>query len=272
MGVPLISPWTAQGDLRSATITALTGTVDALYPLTNLVDGSMPDACHFTTTSGMILFDLGSAKHIAWLAIHHHNFQAALAVKLRGYTSAPTNEATAAQIEISPKVAVQAAAGDNLRNDIWFDVDSVSAVASYRYWALVLPTNASTLWIGEVTAALTQTLAPRWFVLGDVERDHFATIRLKTYGGLYLRAAKETRVVYFDGQFVVNQASEVATIKDWFRSLQGDLYPLVVIPDIEAGDAYFCMLDMNDNDQQHADSVVKTFSWRITELSKGLAW
>lgn len=272
MGLPILTPW-ADNVLRSATISLLDGSLNSEFPLASLVDGDQTEACQLTTPEGMFAFDLLSATALGLFAVLHHNIPAGTVVKLRGYSAAPTDENTAHQVEVSVTVGAIEASG--FRPNFWFNVAAVTSNA-YQYWAVVVPTgSALNLIIGECWASATQREIPNGIQLGSRLGLDVETIRHQTYGGLGLKARKDTPVEVFDARLIAtdDDGAEWAEIRDFFLELNGASSIALLIPDADDTEVHQVeLLQGSLRGSGQGAEIYGDIAFSLRECSRGLVW
>lgn len=109
-------------------------TEDAAFPVENLYDKRPGKPFKFTTTSGNIVIDLGSAQSVSAIALINHSIPAGASAYIEGHTSDEWSDP-----DVSEEIVVTAV-----------NTHKTFTAASKRYWRLVVDCSTVTAKIGEL--------------------------------------------------------------------------------------------------------------------------
>lgn len=246
------------------TPTANTGTLLSSYPASFATDGDPAVPATFSTTSGSLVFDLGSARQVDLVAVIGHNINATLTIQ--GHTA---NSWGTPSVSVVLPVVTQD--GDGQWPNRWVDLSaSLSAGArTLRYWRLLIGTNSVGPKVGEVWLATRRQLATNisW---GYRESDVAPDLVHETDAGVRFVYSQGVRLRRLEAELDATDAV-VAALRAWWLAARGRGRSFLVIPEGDAGE----VLQVRFADQ--ILSQARTFLDRrvvsvlLEELSRGVA-
>lgn len=266
---PLLQPW-SDNALVGATASVIGAAADADFPLANLVDGDQMKASKLSATTGIWLFDFGSAVHLAVFALLHHNFDAGLDVEIRGYSAAPTLLADAPDLAVP--ITIPAQTGYYRRN-VWADIDAVDDEAVYRYWGVaVTSANAHVLTVGEMFAAVAARAIPELRAQGFAIGTGIEVLEQRTYGGGSLRSQKGFPLMAF-ALTPEELEAPMADVDTIFQLSNGRAEPVLFVPAANEADVYLMIFDQDLLTRAISlGQTVYAAQIGLRELSRGLRW
>jgi len=208
----------------TAAISIETGTAATGYPASQVADYNAARPSKLNEASGAWLFDMTTAKSIAIAAIAHHNFQAALDVRLQANA---TNAWGGPSFEAA--FTIPAWRADRFPGQPWLDLAGLAGWGPYRYWRLVVVgTNPVPLAVGDVWLGSTLRRFDR-----NVQKDHqlgFDQPRIEHQTAYKrLRTPLGTTVYSFVGDLDPATPQTAQDVFDWMLDAAGR--PSLFIPD-----------------------------------------
>lgn len=219
------------GDAVTGSITT-DGTVDPLYPLTNIFDIRPWKPCKFTVNPTFILIDHTTAKRVDIASFIHCNLDGATHVK-RG--------ATTAALSMDRTVTVTTVTEDNFPGQPWVDATAdagYNGATGYRY-TLITFSNSALLSLGFIRLTSTMRQLGTFLQSGVADSQTYPGSEFKTYGSVQLGYPIGTRVrIPLSGNFLNISTANFLLLQSWFRSC-GRWNPCLVIPDPTKNDAWW---------------------------------
>lgn len=249
----------------NATITAQTGTADADYPLTNLVDTNPAKPGKLTTTTGRIMFDFGSARSIDLVALIHTNLTAGLSVKVQANATDSWGAPS-----IDQAITIPTVPADSYPLNPFLDLTGISP-RSYRYWAIfVSGTNSAAVAIGKVCLIATKRSFTRNIQWGCEEMEVRPTVEHQTTYGVSTVYPLGPRMRYVGGMVRANQtaAAELLALE---RSAKHRATPFLFVLDPAVNDALFVRWATPPFRKVNQFLETRPIQVAFEEVSRGLA-
>lgn len=258
-----------------ATVTAIGGTVDADYPLTNLADQRPTEVCRFTTAiDTRIVWDWGTATPLEGLILVMHNVPAGVSLVAAGN---PTNTWGAAAVTHAVTVLPWE---QGLPVNVAFDLrETAFQTTGYRYTSLLIPAQAedhalgTALWVAEWRTLDRPCVGEA--TLADVRR---ITVNTTSYGVTHI-VDKNVRQRRLRLSFKPTD-DDLDAIRALLRDSAGAAYawPIVVHSNttdaIEDEPVYFVTIDPRNAEELEETWVELNLGARdldVLELQRGLA-
>lgn len=204
-----------------ATVSLTSGTANALYPVTNLVNRDPAKPFKATGTSCTIRFTWSGDRVLVGIAIINHN--------LGGLTLTLTNAAG-----LNQSVPIAANGADLLCVNAPFDFSGLAAgVRTDDIWDLAISGAATPVAIGEIQM-LTALRDPRWNWGLKFEPERLIVSPGKTWGGARLKYDK--RILLRKGMALVEYQSEEAMFRLLEQQAKGSYHNWLLIPDRDVND------------------------------------
>lgn len=230
-------------DKQTGTWSQTAGTVNSVYPLTNIDDDKPWNPTVFTVNPTSLTIDFATAKRVDVVAFIHCNFDASAVIHVQMNA---TN--TWATPTVDGTLVVAGAAEDSMPANPFIDLTAVSGYSTggFRYLNIkIVSGQVSLLSFGNVrisgrkrtlTGFTSSTPRDRAFGAGDAE-SHPVMDR-PTDAGAQLGYSRGTRARFVSGSIVCND-SGFADMQTWTRSARGRFKPFVLIPDSTTNEALF---------------------------------
>jgi hypothetical protein len=251
-----------------ATVSLGSGTEDADYPLENLVNLNPALPGQFTTNTGRVVFDFGSAQRLDIAAIIHHNLTAGLTgVRIEGNA---TNVWTAPTFAAA--FTIPAYHGDGMPVNPVLDLTAEVgySASGFRYWSIVVETaNAAPVKMGEIVLVETKRDIEdiRW---GIPQKEEWPSITHVTDFGVKTIYAFGTKLRSFRATGRVSDA-EVEELRELFRRAYGTARPfLVALTEADDNDAMFVRTPKPEFESEWTAPNHHEVSLEFEELSRGL--
>jgi hypothetical protein len=239
----------------NATLSLAVGTINAAYPLANLVDGNPAKPAKTTGTSATFRFTFGAPQVLALVAFGPHNL-------MNASVTVQNNSG------LSASFAMPANTEDGFSLNPWVDLTGIAVgTRTATQWDLVVTAATAPIAIGEVMlVAVKRTMPLLW---GIVETEDFPTISVDTD---YKSALK-----YWLG---VKQRSFAASLNDGafradfyslLRDARGRYKTFLLIPDDTLNDALFVELTSDAQDVTRVAPNVSELQLTFREVQRGLA-
>ena len=219
-----------------ATISAQTGTEDTDYLLLQVGDGYVNKPGKFTTTTGAILFDFGSAQRVDIFALGPHNLQAALSVAIQANATDAWGAPT-----LSTAVTIPTPGEDGHVGTPWVDLTGISGYSAggFRYWRLnISSANSEAISIGEVWMGQTKRSMTRPYQWGSEWSDRWRFVAHESLYGAITTYDLGVRQRRFRGHVATRAAGETEMLA-FHRSLTGQVHVGLFIPDSKFIDAWW---------------------------------
>lgn len=252
---PLEDDWFE--DLGAAAITVLTE--DANYPKTKLQSIEMADTARATDPGGgvKIRFDLGSNRIPGYVALLNHNILIGSPI-LRSYNDAYTTLSGESQLITFRKYDM------DLKYMLW---------TAKRYWEIIFSncTFVSPMEWGKLIVGASITVFTKNFSPG-VDRGHESkNIYNETSFGVawvYLIQEKINHIGFkWDPHLKTPLIPELI---DFMESNHGGGYPVIIIPDRDATEFYYCRCqDLASWNEAMARGLISGLNLSFKELSRG---
>jgi hypothetical protein len=232
----LVYQLTADNLAASGTITP--STEDSIYPIENLYDSNPAKPMRFTSTTGNIVWNFGSATQVDFIAIIHHNLTPGLEVRFQGNATDSWSSPSLNQL-----LTVPADDLDNYPNNIYEDITDLSP-RTYQYWRLVVVgTNAANVALGEVWISnQIRTLDDVDIKYPVEEQNEHPIIEHKTDYKVSTIYDLGIKIRRFSAEAQSLNTTQTAAIRTWWDSTRGRVRPFIVVPDSDAPDVYGAML------------------------------
>ncbi len=249
------------------------GTVNALYPLTNIDDGKPWNPVKFTVNPTRLSIDHSSAVALAGVSFIHCNFPAGYAPVVARGSSLGTPLTTVT-------VTCPGPAEDNQPSNPFVDMTALAGVGNYRFTWIDLPATGTLLSLGLIRLTATKRQIAGFASTGVRNRDWggyetevHPLIERRTDAGTQVGYGRGTRARTVHGSVRCIDAG-YANLQSWTRATQGRLSPCLLIPDPTVNEALWVRWGAS------ADAILKrtTFGpsaydvpvdWE--ELGRGLA-
>ncbi len=267
MSVKLIYQHPADNLLPSASaVTVPSGTEDPLYPAANLFDLNPALPMKFSTQTGRIVFDFGSAVSAKFVALLHHNLDAGLEVRIQGNAANSWGAPT-----LNVAFTIGAKDGEGYRPNVWLDLSAQSST-TFRYWSIVVVgTNTNNIiigeaWLGAVLRQLVHNYA--WGAKLSDQRPRRKTFETNygvkwTYPSAGRRRRLESSIRTTD--------SSLALVRDWHRACGGPDQPMIIVPDPSVDEAWMVFWDVDwTNAQNFVNDNEIPVAW--LEAARGFWW
>jgi hypothetical protein len=219
----------------NATVTVNTGTEDATYPGSNLVDRNPAKPAQLTTTTGSWVLDFGAAQRVDLVLLPMHNLTAGLEVRVQMHASNSWGSPT-----VNALIVIPAYREDGMPIGSWVDLTAAGGYSTggFRYLRLnVVGTNAAAVKVGELLALkLKRTLNPNisWGISEPEERLVSGT---QTDGGVEIVFDQGVTLQKFRGSLDTTDAG-LAAVRSWWRDCRGPVYPSALVPDEDVNEAW----------------------------------
>lgn len=253
----------ADNIIGNATVTLPTGAADAEYPLTNVRDGDPALPFKATGTSIRIVFDFGAPVSLGLFALIHHNFDAALDVRVQGHTA----DAWGAP-DIDLALTIPSTDVDGFIDNPFLDL---AGQAAKRFWSLVnnAPNSANVIlgeiWIGSVTRELVHNY--QWNARETELRQQLAHRTAYDVEFRYDRGGRRRRLT---SKTRTSDAGFTA-IRNWARACRGSARSTLIVPDPSINSAWLARWDGEfERTHEFIESHEIPLTW--LELSRGLPW
>lgn len=246
------------------TPTADTGTLLSTYPASFATDGDPAVPATFSTTSGSLVFDLGTARQVDLVAVVGHNINATLTIQ--GHSS---NSWGAPSVSVVLPVVTQD--GDGHWPNRWVDLSATlsAGARTLRYWRLLIGTNAVGPKVGEVWLATRRQLATNisW---GIRETDAAPDLVHETDAGVRYVYSRGVRVRRLEAELDAADAV-VAALRALWLAARGRGRSFLVVPEGDTGEA----LQVRFQDPELAQARIaldrRVVGVRFEEVSRGVA-
>ena len=209
-----------------ASVGVNTGTEDPDYPAAYLADGRPGRPAKLTTTSGSWVFDFGTARALALVALGPHNLSAAT---LEGNA---TNAWGSPSFSAALTIPTETADGHSV--NAW---RLLAGTPSYQFWRLVVAGPVACA-VGELWLGSTARQTDRGYALGFTLSELPATIQHLTeflIPQVYaLGSRQRTLALTFR-----MRAVGAAALREWYRSMQGPGLTGLFVPDASVNDAWW---------------------------------
>lgn len=241
-----------------------TGTVLTAYPATNATDGAPAVPTKFSTTSGSLVFNLGTAQRVDLVAVVGHNIDATLTIQ--GHTSnAWTSPA------VSVVLPVTTIEGDGSRPNRWVDLTAVlsAGARTLQYWRLLIATNPTGPSLGEVWLAGTKRQLATNISWGFAERDAMPDVVHETDAGVRFAYSHGVRVRRLDAELDATDAVSTA-LRAWWLNARGRSRSFLVLPDGDTGEILQVRFAEAELPQQRVFLDRRVQPLMLEELSRGV--
>jgi len=239
-----------------ATVGVNSGTEDPDYPAAYLADGRPGRPAKLTTTSGSWVFDFGTAKTVALVALGPHNLASAT---LEGNSTNAWGSPA-----FSAALTIPAATADGHSVNAW---RVLAGTPSYQFWRLVVsgsvPCAVGELWLGS-TVRQTDRGYALGFSLGETQ----PTIQHQTEFLIPLTYALGSRQRRLALTFRCRAVGALA-LREWYRSMQGPGRTGLFVPDASVNDAWW-VRQANDYTEAVPYGEARDVSMTLVEHATGV--
>lgn len=223
------------------------GTVNAVYPLTNIDDAKPWNPVIYSVNPTRITLDMASAKRVDLVPFFHTNFDAGAVIRVQ------MNAANSwGSPSVSATVTIPTVGEDGFPGQPWVDLTGVAgySVGGYRYLSIAIVSGQSTLLsIGDVRVSSTKRpLAgvsagvPASFQRNRKTSEIHPTINRLTDAGVQLGYSRGTRSERTAGT-IITGATGLAQILSWHRTARGSFVPFLLIQDDAVNEAQLVLWD-----------------------------
>lgn len=213
------------------------GTINALYPLTNLVDGDPSNPAWFTANPTRLICDHTSAVRLDLVSFIHCNFPAAYApVVARG--------AAVGTAAVSATVVCPGPSADLVPSNPFVDLTALTGYGNYRYTWIDLPSTATLLSLGEIRLTGTKREALQHLGFNAHLREAHPLLERRTDADTQIGYSRGTRARWVQGT-VRTDATGFARLQAWWRASRGRLSPFLLILDATSNEALWVRWGVN---------------------------
>lgn len=212
----------------SAVPALASGTPDAEYPVTNLVDNN-PARPFKATGAWRVTWDFGTPRPIQLVALIHHNFAAGLA----GVQFQMNGAADWSAPAFSQAFTVPPYQEDGFPVNLHLDLQATTP--TYRYASLTAPVSAA---VGLCLMYTAVRGLPGHLALGAGEDEAHPLIENRTDAAVSTFFSWGTRLRALHGETPQSVAASEA-IRAWNRSTRGRFDPFLILPHLEDDEAWF---------------------------------
>lgn len=245
----------------NATATVSSGTIDTTYGVNNVkdLDPSLP--MKFTTTSGRIVLDFGSAQTIRLASLIHHNLAGATVTLQANATNswgAPS---------FSQAFTIPAAKLDGFGVNPFLDLRT--AAPNYRYFSLNV-TGAPAVWgVGEIILASQCRTFPGHISPGTKEEDIRQIYEHTTEYGVALIYDRGVNSRTWEMSMIVRK-SGLDEMKQLWQDARGRSKGFTFIRDSSINEAVFCRFKNASLPNVRSSQEVYPVTFFLEEISMGL--
>jgi len=239
-----------------ATVGVNTGTEDPDYPAAYLADGRPGRPAKLTTTSGSWVFDFGTARALALVALGPHNLSAAT---LEGNA---TNAWGSPSFSAALTIPTETADGHSV--NAW---RLLAGTPSYQFWRLVV-SGAVACAVGELWLGSTVRQTDRGYALGFSLGETQPTIQHQTEFLIPLTYALGSRQRRLALTFRCRAVGALA-LREWYRSMQGPGRTGLFVPDASVNDAWW-VRQANDYTEAVPYAEARDVSMTLVEHATGV--
>jgi hypothetical protein len=229
-------------DKQTGTWAQTGGTVNAVYPLTNIDDDKPWNPTVFTVNPTSLTIDFATAKRVDVVSFIHVKFDAAAVIHVQMNA---TN--TWATPTVDGTLVVVGPAEDSMPANPFIDLTAVSGYSTggFRYLNIkIVSGQSSLLSFGNVRISGRKrtitgfTSTPRNRASGGGDAESHPVMERPTDAGAQLGYSRGTRARWVNGSIRCNDTG-FSDLLTWTRSCLGRFKPSLLIPDSSVNEAYF---------------------------------
>ncbi len=259
-------------DKVTGTWSATGGTVNPVYPLTNLDDDKPWNPTIYTANPTRLICDHATAKRLDLVSFLHCNFPA-------GYVPVVARGSVVGTPATTVTVVCAGAAEDSMPPNPFVDLTALAGGGNYRYTWIDLPATATLLSLGLIRLSSTKRFIPdslstfRDRDFGAKDREQHPTIEQQTDGGVQLGYSRGTRARWLSGS-IRSDASGFAHLETWRRACRGRFKPCLLIPNADVNEALWVKWGSSAEtpfDRVHVAPDVYDVPVEWEEVGRGLA-
>lgn len=208
------------------TPTAFAGTtINAMYPLTRLIDKDPATAAKSTTTGDFrIVWDFTGTQRVDAVWVPIHNAPAGISMRFEGHASSSWASPT-----VSATYTVPAYGGD-LPRGVYIDITAAGGYSAtgLRFWSLFVPNVGIVTAIGEIFIGSVKRTTRNLLVGVTRTRDRRVTMHQRHDGG-YFKYDRGSDVWAADGRVIPTTDAEFSDYLTLCEDARGVLYPFPIV-------------------------------------------
>lgn len=248
----------------AATLSVDTGTEDAAYPATNLVDLNPAKPAKLTTTTGSFVFAFPAPVNVDLVALIHHNLDEGLEVRIQGNAANVWGAPTLDELIVIPPYR-----SDGFPINPFTDLTGIVG-RTFEFWRLeIVGVNSVPVQIGEVWLGATKrqlTVNIRWNYEENDDQpliEHVTDFRVKT---VYSYGVSIRRLV----AQVTTTDGGAAQLYDWWRACRGRANPMLIAIDADVNDCMMARFNMSYLKSNREFVDYNPIDLDMIEVSRGL--